>query len=250
MVAAADLWERLGNLGVVSTSPLRGPAASSRCLSRPHTLWPHRHRRAAARHVDGGARPKVLLRDGSRSPIAKLSSTTDTYPVVKAEGVAMELARRVGLTASATEVTRCAGRDVLLVERFDRAEGGGRRMLVSALTLFGLDEINARYGTDAELADIIRARFTRPAATTRDLFSRIVFNVCIGNIDDHARNHAAFWDGRARLRSSPRDHRRPGRDDQRRVGFRCRRSQLTALERQQLWQRQILNPFIFYDYPI
>jgi serine/threonine-protein kinase HipA len=22
-----------------------------------------------------------------------------------------------------------------------------------------------------------------------------VFNICIGNIDDHARNHAGFWDG-------------------------------------------------------
>jgi serine/threonine-protein kinase HipA len=29
----------------------------------------------------------------------------------------------------------------------------------------------------------------------RTLFERIVFNIAIGNTDDHARNHAAFWDG-------------------------------------------------------
>ena len=29
----------------------------------------------------------------------------------------------------------------------------------------------------------------------RELFSRIVFNILCGNTDDHARNHAAFWDG-------------------------------------------------------
>jgi serine/threonine-protein kinase HipA len=27
------------------------------------------------------------------------------------------------------------------------------------------------------------------------VFERIVFNIVIGNTDDHARNHAAFWDG-------------------------------------------------------
>jgi serine/threonine-protein kinase HipA len=31
----------------------------------------------------------------------------------------------------------------------------------------------------------------------RELFGRIVFNICVSNSDDHARNHAAFWDGQA-----------------------------------------------------
>ncbi len=29
----------------------------------------------------------------------------------------------------------------------------------------------------------------------RELFARLSFNILIGNTDDHARNHAAFWDG-------------------------------------------------------
>jgi len=144
----------------------------------------------------GGARPKALVDDGDRRLIAKFSSTTDPYPVVKSEGVAMELARRVGLDVAGTEVTTSLGKDVLLVERFDRTSvPGQRRMLVSALTMLGLDEMMGRYATYPDIADLVRARFTDPVATLRELFARIVFNICVGNTDDHARNHAAFWDG-------------------------------------------------------
>jgi len=92
------------------------------------------------------------------------------------------------------------GKDVLLVERFDRDRVGGverRRAIVSALTMLELDEMQARYASYADLAQIVRERFTAPRATLRELFARIVFNVLVGNTDDHARNHAAFWDGEA-----------------------------------------------------
>jgi serine/threonine-protein kinase HipA len=144
----------------------------------------------------GGARPKVLLNDGDRRLIAKLSSRSDPYPVVKAEAVAMELARRVGLDAALTEVTEVLGHDVLLVDRFDRPQGGRqRRMLISALTILDLDVMMARYATYYDLADAIRSRFADPRQALRELFSRITFNICVSNTDDHARNHAAFWDG-------------------------------------------------------
>lgn len=68
-------------------------------------------------------------------------------------------------------------------------------MVVSALTILELPEHAARHATYPDLADTIRRRFTLPTETLRELFSRIVFNICIGNTDDHARNHAAFWDG-------------------------------------------------------
>lgn len=143
----------------------------------------------------GGARPKVLLSDGDRRLIAKFSSTTDTFPIVKAEFVGMELARRAGIDTAKVHLTEALGKDVLLVERFDRPGSGGRRAMVSALTILGLDEWGARYASYEALADEIRARFTEPKATLRELFSRLTFNVLAGNTDDHARNHAAFWDG-------------------------------------------------------
>jgi serine/threonine-protein kinase HipA len=145
----------------------------------------------------GGARPKALLRDGDRRLIAKFGSRTDTYPVVKGEFVAMELARRAGLDVAAVDLTEALGRDVLLIDRFDRPPTGGRQAMVSALTILGLDELGARYASYADLARAIRTRFTDPLPTLRELFARITFNVLTGNNDDHARNHAAFWDGAA-----------------------------------------------------
>lgn len=147
----------------------------------------------------GGARPKATMDGDGRKWVAKFSSSADVMPVVKAEYVAMRLASLAGLDVAAVELVRAAGKDVLLVERFDRvADADGRwhrRALVSGLTLLGLDEMMAAYASYEELADIIRHRFTRPRATLRELFGRLTFNILCGNTDDHARNHAAFWDG-------------------------------------------------------
>lgn len=77
--------------------------------------------------------------------------------------------------------------------------------MVSALTLFELDEMMAAYASYETLAEIIRHRFTKPAETLKELFGRIVFNILCGNTDDHARNHAAFWDGKALTLTSAYD---------------------------------------------
>jgi len=146
----------------------------------------------------GGARPKAMLQDGGRKMIAKFSSSTDTYNVVKAEYVAMRLAAKAGLNVAQVQLERIAGKDVLLVERFDRVKDKAawtRKAMVSALTLFRLDEMMARYASYEDLAEIIRHRFTSPKATLHELFGRLVFNILCGNTDDHARNHAGFWDG-------------------------------------------------------
>ena len=148
----------------------------------------------------GGARPKAMIEDGGKKLIAKFSSSSDTYNVVKAEFVAMRLATKVGLNVAPVRLTHIAGKDVLLIERFDRlltSDGWQRKAIVSALTIFGLDEMMARYASYADLAEVIRHRFSQPKETLRELFRRLVFNILCGNTDDHARNHAAFWDGKA-----------------------------------------------------
>ncbi len=147
----------------------------------------------------GGARPKALIEERGTKYIAKFSSTSDTYNVVKAEYIAMRLAGMAGLNAAPVRMVKAAGKDVLLIERFDRirtASGWERKGLVSALTLLDLSEMQARYASYEDLAQIIRARFANPKKTLHELYGRLVFNVLCGNTDDHARNHAAFWDGR------------------------------------------------------
>jgi serine/threonine-protein kinase HipA len=147
----------------------------------------------------GGARPKALIEDRGTKYIAKFSSSSDTYSVVKAEYIAMRLAKKAGLHVAPVRLVKAAGKDVLLIERFDRvrvAAGWERRSMLSALTLFGLSDMHTRYASYEEFAHCIRARFATPRQTLHELYGRLVFNVLCGNTDDQARNHAAFWDGR------------------------------------------------------
>lgn len=146
----------------------------------------------------GGARPKAVITDGDKKYIAKFSSSTDTYDVIRAEYIAMKLARICELDVAEVSLATSLNKQVLLVERFDRESGSAgttRRILLSGLGLMKLDEMEARYASYPDLADIVRQRFENPQSSLRELFRRLVFNVLIGNTDDHARNHAAFWDG-------------------------------------------------------
>lgn len=147
----------------------------------------------------GGARPKALIQEEFTKYIAKFSSTSDTYSVIKAEYIAMKLAQLSGLNVANVKCVKAAQKDVLLIERFDRLktkQGWTRKSMVSALTMLGLDENFARYASYQDLSEIIRKDFEKTKSTLKELFSRIVFNILCGNTDDHARNHAAFWDGK------------------------------------------------------
>ena len=151
----------------------------------------------------GGARPKAILREGGRNLIAKFSSSTDQYKVVKGEYIAMDLARLAGLDVARVKIEAVLGRDVLLIERFDRPRDGTRLAMVTAKTTLGLyGWQTARYASYAALADHVREAFVEADSSLRELFARIAFNILTGNTDDHARNHSAFWDGK-RLRLTP-----------------------------------------------
>lgn len=146
----------------------------------------------------GGARPKALIQSQDKKYVVKFASSTDLYSVVKAEFIAMRLAALVGLDVAPVKLAQAANKDVLLIERFDREPKGKykewtRKAIVSALTILGLDDMLARYASYERMAEIIRHRFITPKDTLRELFSRLVFNILCGNTDDHARNHAAFW---------------------------------------------------------
>lgn len=148
----------------------------------------------------GGARPKALVEDERCKYIAKFSTSGDIFAVVKAEFLTMRLAAAAGLNVARVELDEVLGKDILLVERFDRERGAGgwkRRHMVSALTLLELDEMMAPYAGYDLLAEIVRHRFQRPHDTLGELFGRLTFNILCGNTDDHARNHAAFWDGQS-----------------------------------------------------
>lgn len=155
----------------------------------------------------GGARPKALIEDssGNKKYIAKFSSTTDLYSIIKAEFIAMRLAKLVGLDVANVELEKYSKKDVLLIERFDRirsSKGWCRKNMISALTIFEFDEMEARYASYEVLAETIRHKFYDASKTLHELYQRLIVNVLVGNNDDHAKNHAAFWDGKM-LRLTP-----------------------------------------------
>lgn len=104
----------------------------------------------------GGARPKALIEQDNKKYVAKFSASSDLYSVVKAEFVAMRLAALAGLNVAPVKLAKALHKDVLLIERFDRVHtqsGWQRKAMLSALTLFGLDDMMARYASYETLAD-------------------------------------------------------------------------------------------------
>lgn len=148
----------------------------------------------------GGARPKAMIFDDHTGFIAKFGLSTDVYDVIKAEYIAMRLAKQVGLEVSEVKLRTVLGKNVLLVKRFDRVLINNlitRRLMLSGLSILGLNEMEARYASYRDFADIIRQQFFEPKTDLLELYKRLIFNVLIGNTDDHARNFSAFWDGKA-----------------------------------------------------
>ncbi|UYX06022.1 type II toxin-antitoxin system HipA family toxin [Pectobacterium cacticida] len=63
----------------------------------------------------GGARPKAMIESEARKFIAKFSSSTDTYNVVKAEYIAMRLAAYAGLNVAPVLLRHTAGKESYLL---------------------------------------------------------------------------------------------------------------------------------------
>ena len=142
----------------------------------------------------GGARPKALIKESNRFFLAKFSSIRDQFDVVALEAATMELARRAGVSAAPTKLVSCGTGKVLLVERFDIENTTmGRYHLISMQTLLKAEGYyNAGY---RDIADIIRLVSTNPGDDLLKLFKQLLFNVMIGNTDDHLKNFCMIFDG-------------------------------------------------------
>jgi serine/threonine-protein kinase HipA len=143
----------------------------------------------------GGARPKNVVEDGEGLWLAKFPDKSDKWNNARVEGAMLALAQECGLRVARHRIEHVAGKDVLLVQRFDRtltANGYLRHRMVSGLTALGAED---SHGDRAKwsyllLADELRRRSARPAQDLEELFRRMVFNALISNTDDHPRNHA------------------------------------------------------------
>lgn len=168
------------------------------------------HSRALRRLQDdgstsaGGERPKVTLQMEGCQWLAKLQAKGDLAWLPAREYAAMNLARDVGIEVPATRLLEEGGRQVFLVQRFDRAGDPGkprRHLFASAHSVLGLDGKQTRDDPRRSylvLADEMRkwqraSRFLD--GDLRELWRRMVFNILVGNSDDHPRNHALIHAG-------------------------------------------------------
>ena len=141
----------------------------------------------------GGARPKASVVDEKGNLwIAKFPSTKDNHDIGAWEMVVLELAVKAGLNVpEARTDIYYSKQHTFLSKRFDRTPKGERIHFASAMTLLGhTDGSNYQDGVSyLDLAGFIIKNGVRVNQDLEELWRRIVFNICVSNIDDHLRNH-------------------------------------------------------------
>lgn len=143
----------------------------------------------------GGARPKAVVEDREGLWIAKFNRTDDKWNHARVEHSMLLLARQCGLTTAESNVVTIAGRDTLLVKRFDREKtdaGYLRARMVSGLTLLRAEDSHRSRDkwSYVLLVEELRRACAEPKQQANELFRRMCFNALISNTDDHPRNHA------------------------------------------------------------
>jgi serine/threonine-protein kinase HipA len=138
----------------------------------------------------GGARPKNVVEIEEDLWVAKFPARSDRWNNAMVECAMLRLAGECGLRAAFGKVVHVGDQPVLLLRRFDRkrVEGGYlRHRMVSALTVLRADEDPQERSKWSYLllADELKRWVGNPTEDLRELFSRMVFNALISNIDDH-----------------------------------------------------------------
>ena len=141
----------------------------------------------------GGARPKASVIDESKQLwIAKFPSKSDNIDVGAWEMLAYQLGKRAGITMADAMLKRFNHSSyTFLSKRFDRDPHGNRIHFASAMTLLQRqDGDNAASGVSyLDLAEFLMREGAEPDRDLDQLWQRILFFVCISNVDDHLRNH-------------------------------------------------------------
>lgn len=141
----------------------------------------------------GGARPKSnVIGEHGELYIAKFPSRNDNYDTGSWEHLCHILAAKAGINTAQTKVIETGNRyHTMLSRRFDRTNDGKRIHFASSMSLLGLsDGDGAQTGKGyLDIVDFIIRECFDARKNLLELFRRIVFNICIGNCDDHFRNH-------------------------------------------------------------
>ena len=142
----------------------------------------------------GGARPKANVVDADGSIwIAKFPSRKDTINAGAWEMVAHDLACRCGLDVPEAKLMRFSQfGDTFLSKRFDRTitDNATKRIhFASAMTMLGEQDGSSEQHSYLDLLSFLEENSADIELDSKELWRRIIFNLCITNADDHLRNH-------------------------------------------------------------
>ncbi len=141
----------------------------------------------------GGARPKASIVDTHGNLwIAKFPSRADQADTGGWEIVSYELAKAAGIQMAESQAKKFSGKNhTFLTRRFDRTQSIERIHYASAMTMLGY-----KYGDSyengvsyLEMVEFLSANGANIKADLEELWRRIVFSICVSNVDDHLRNH-------------------------------------------------------------
>jgi len=143
----------------------------------------------------GGARPKTVVEDDRGLWLAKFARPDDRWNNPRVEHAMLELARSCGINSAISRIESVGGKDVLLVQRFDReknSRGYIRARMISSLTLLRAEvsPLMRERWSYVLMAEELRRVVAEPKRDAAELFRRMCFNALISNTDDHPRNHA------------------------------------------------------------
>ena len=140
----------------------------------------------------GGARPKASVVDENGELwIAKFPSKNDEFNIGAWEFLVHKLAVLAKIDIADAQIKRFTGKhDTFLTKRFDRKDKK-RIHFASAMTLLDRkDGEGADEGVSyLDLVDFLIQNGSQVEKDLQELWRRIVFNICVSNVDDHLRNH-------------------------------------------------------------
>jgi serine/threonine-protein kinase HipA len=144
----------------------------------------------------GGARPKASVVDTNQQLwIAKFPSNYDDKNVGAWEMVLNDLAKQADINVADAFIEKFGSRHhTFITKRFDRKHNQ-RLHFASAMTLLGYtDGADYQEGISyLHLAEFIIRNGVNVENDLEELWTRIVFNICVSNTDDHLRNHGFLF---------------------------------------------------------
>lgn len=141
----------------------------------------------------GGERPKMTVLHAGQQWIAKFASKADDPTSTLREFMCMTLAKECGIDAADVEYVHRNERGAILVKRFDRRmndDGTCQRIhFASAATVLGAGSAQRDHPGRTYIGLAMNATLWHVEQHQPELWRRMVFNVLVGNGDDHPRNH-------------------------------------------------------------